>query len=109
MPRVRCDHHADGDRAFHSGANLILTPVRVLTVGNMYPPHHFGGYEIVWQAAVDHMRSHGHDVRVLTTDTRTGATEPDPSHVHRELRWPLRDARFVHLGPRAKVALARHN
>jgi glycosyltransferase involved in cell wall biosynthesis len=90
-------------------SNNILTPVRVLTVGNMYPPHHFGGYEIVWQAAVDHMRSHGHDVRVLTTDTRTGATEPDPAHVHRELRWPLRDARFEHLGPRAKVALARHN
>jgi glycosyltransferase involved in cell wall biosynthesis len=83
--------------------------VRVLTVGNMYPPHHYGGYEIVWQAAVDHMRSRGHEVRVLTTDTRTGAVVPDPPGVHRELRWALRDARFEALGRRAKVALARHN
>jgi glycosyltransferase involved in cell wall biosynthesis len=83
--------------------------VRVLTVGNMYPPHHYGGYEIVWAAAVDHLRSRGHEVRVLTTDTRTGATEPDPPAVHRELRWPLRDAKLERLGRREKVALARHN
>ena len=87
----------------------MLNPVRVLTVGNMYPPHHFGGYEIVWHAAVEHLRSHGHEVLVLTTDTRTGATEPDPPGVRRELRWPLRDARFEPLPRRAKVALARHN
>ena len=83
--------------------------MRVLTVGNMYPPHHYGGYELVWAAAVDHMRAHGHEVRVLTTDTRTGAVEPDPQDVHRELRWALRDARFERLGRRAKVRLARHN
>lgn len=83
--------------------------MRVLTVGNMYPPHHYGGYEIVWRAAVEHMRARGHEVRVLTTDTRTGATEPDPSDVHRELRWPLRGARFQPLGRRERVSLARHN
>ena len=83
--------------------------MRVLTVGNMYPPHHYGGYEIVWQAAVDHMRSHGHEVRVLATDTRTDAVEADSPDVHRELRWALRDARFEPLGRRAKVSLARHN
>jgi glycosyltransferase involved in cell wall biosynthesis len=90
-------------------ANNILSPVRVLTVGNMYPPHHFGGYELVWQAAVDHMRSHGHEVRVLTTDTRTRADAPDSPDVHRELRWSLRDARFVSLTRREKVSIARHN
>jgi glycosyltransferase involved in cell wall biosynthesis len=84
-------------------------PVRVLTVGNMYPPHHYGGYEIVWRAAVEQLRAHGHAVRVLTTDTRTDAVKPDDPDVHRELRWPLRDARFMPLGRRAKVALARHN
>ena len=26
--------------------------MRVLCVGNMYPPHHLGGYELVWQGAV---------------------------------------------------------
>jgi glycogen(starch) synthase len=83
--------------------------VRVLTVGNMYPPHHYGGYEIVWHAAVEHLRSHGHDVRVLTTDTRTEATEPDPPDVHRELHWPLVDARLERPGKRARLALSRHN
>src|SRR5262249_28257433 len=84
-------------------------PVRVLTVGNMYPPHHFGGYEIVWQAAVEHLRAQGDEVRVLTPAADTGAPEPDPPHVYRELRWPLRDAEFVELGRREKIALSRHN
>lgn len=83
--------------------------MRILTVGNMYPPHYFGGYELVWKAAVDHLRERGHEVRVLTTDTRTDATEPEPPDVHRVLRWRLRDARFQPLGPRQRVAMARHN
>jgi glycogen synthase len=83
--------------------------VRVLTVGNMYPPHHFGGYELVWQAAVEHLRAGGHEVRVLTTDTDTGAVEPEPPDVHRELRWPLRGAEFASLRRHQKVALARDN
>ena len=44
--------------------------MRVLTVGNMYPPHHLGGYELVWRAAVRHLRSLGHEASVLTTDFR---------------------------------------
>jgi glycosyltransferase involved in cell wall biosynthesis len=83
--------------------------VRILTVGNMYPPHHFGGYELVWRSAVEHLRERGYQVRVLTTDTDTGAPGADPEYVYRELRWPLRNARFEHLGLRARIALARHN
>jgi glycosyltransferase involved in cell wall biosynthesis len=83
--------------------------VRLLTVGNMYPPHHYGGYELVWQGAVEHLRSCGHEVQVLTTDADTGAVEPDPPWVRRELRWHLRDGEFERLGPRSRVALARHN
>src|SRR4051794_14563634 len=75
----------------------------------MYPPHHYGGYELVWRAAVEHLRAGGREVRVLTTDTRTAATEPDDPDVHRELRWPLRDADFVPLTRREKLALSRHN
>ena len=40
-------------------------------MGNMYPPHHFGGYELVWRSAVEHLRRAGHEARVLTTDLRT--------------------------------------
>ncbi len=83
--------------------------MRVLTVGNMYPPHHYGGYELVWRSAVEHLRSRGHEVRVLTTDTRTGTDELDSPDVHRQLHWPLRDARFEPLSRRARVAMARHN
>lgn len=83
--------------------------MRVLSVGNMYPPHYFGGYELVWEASVEHLRARGHAVRVLTTDTRTGATEPDAPDVHRELRWPLVGGEFAPQGKREKHALARHN
>ena len=44
----------------------------------MYPPHHLGGYELVWRAAVRHLRGRGHDVRVLTTGFRLPAPgEPE--------------------------------
>jgi glycogen synthase len=84
--------------------------MRVLTVGNLYPPHHFGGYEIVWHSAVEHLRVRGHEVRVLTTDSRTGAPDAeDEEDVHRELRWTLRNGRIEPLGPRESLDLARHN
>jgi len=75
----------------------------------MYPPHHYGGYELLWESAVEHLRSRGHTAEVLTTDTRTSDATGDPDYVHRELRWHLRDARFESIGPRAALRLARHN
>jgi glycogen(starch) synthase len=83
--------------------------VRVLAAGNMYPPHHFGGYELVWRSAMEHLRSHGHEVRVLTTDMRTGTREPDEPYVHRELRWHWRTGGFAPQTLRERVAMARHN
>jgi glycogen(starch) synthase len=83
--------------------------VRVLAVGNMYPPHHFGGYELVWRSAMEHLRARGHVVEVLTTDLRTGASEPDGPGVHRELRWAWSEGGFVRQGLRARTAMARHN
>lgn len=86
--------------------------MRVLSVGNMYPPHHLGGYELIWRAAVERLREAGHEVRVLTTDHRE--REPDPSiaedpDAHRELRWYWRDHEFPRMGPAARLALERHN
>lgn len=75
----------------------------------MYPPHSYGGYEQVWRSATDHLRARGHDVRVLTTDTRTGAQERDPPDVHRELRWSLTGGEFAPLTWRERSALTRHN
>ena len=69
--------------------------MRVLTVGNFYPPHHFGGYEQVWGSAAEHLRARGHDVRVLATTYRhPGTPDGDEPDVHRALRWYWRDRKF---------------
>ncbi len=86
--------------------------MRVLTVGNMYPPHHQGGYELMWRSSVEQLRAAGHEVRVLTTDHREA--QPDPavdegSDVHRELRWYWSEHDFPHLSVRERLALERHN
>ena len=83
--------------------------MRVLAVGNMYPPHHFGGYELVWRAAMRHLERNGHSVRVVTTDVDTGAAEPDDPGVHRELRWYWREHGFPRRPFRERLAMERHN
>ncbi len=86
--------------------------MRVLTVGNMYPPHHQGGYELLWRGSVEQLRAAGHEVRVLTTDHREA--EPDPAlaegpDVHRELRWYWSDHEFPELPVRERLRIERHN
>jgi glycogen synthase len=75
----------------------------------MYPPHHFGGYELVWQAAMRHLEREGHEVRVLTTNLDTGSDEPVDPQVRRELRWYWRDHGFPRLGRLERVRLERTN
>ena len=81
-------------------------------MGNMYPPHHAGGYELMWQAAMTHARSLGHQVRILVSDYRVAgvAGESDPD-VHRTLRWywDLERYEFPRLTPRQRLHLERHN
>jgi glycogen(starch) synthase len=87
---------------------MLRLSMRVLTVGNMYPPHHLGGYELVWKGAVDHMRAEGHEVTVLTTTTRIrDDAEGDPPHVHRQLDWYWRDHGFPPLSWRAARRIDR--
>jgi glycogen(starch) synthase len=86
--------------------------VRILAVGNMYPPHHAGGYETMWQVAMEHARSLGHQVRVLVSDYRQpdAAVEQDPG-VHRTLRWywDLERYEFPRLSPLERLSIERHN
>jgi glycogen synthase len=86
-----------------------LRAVRVLSVGNLYPPHYAGGYELMWRSSVQHLRAAGHVVRVLASDERTDASGPDDPDVHRELRryWSSGGAR--RLGPRQRLVLERAN
>lgn len=84
--------------------------MRVLSVGNRYPPWSLGGYERTWASTVTALRAAGHACRVLTTlpdpSDRAGAA---PDDVHRELAWYWRDHRFPPRGWRACLALERHN
>ena len=86
--------------------------LRILAVGNLYPPHYAAGYELMWQAAMRRARSLGHQVRVLATDYRagTGPAETDPD-VHRTLRWywDIERYRFHDLSPWQRMQLERHN
>jgi glycogen(starch) synthase len=91
--------------------------VRVLTVGNRYPPWSTGGYEALWAETVAALRAAGHHVRVLTTlpdpsDApapalgKSAAPGPD---VHRELRWYWREHHFPAVSLPAAVQLERAN
>src|SRR4051794_39955479 len=76
----------------------------------MYPPHHLGGYELVWRSAVRHLRSLDIEARVLTTDFRLDApAEPEDGDVHRELRWWWRDHDFPRSSFAERLAIERHN
>ena len=44
--------------------------MRILLLTNMYPPHHYGGYEQVCRDVVERFRQVGHEVHVLTTTWR---------------------------------------
>ena len=86
--------------------------MRILTVGSLYPPHHFGGYELVWQTAVRALRAAGHDVRVVCVSDRRHerAGEGEEPAVFRELRWYCRDYHaFPTLGARERLRIERHN
>ena len=75
----------------------------------MYPPHHFGGYELVWRSAMLELERRGHEVLVLTSDLRTGAAEPDDAHVRRELRLYWRPHEVPALSPVQRLRVERHN
>jgi glycosyltransferase involved in cell wall biosynthesis len=78
----------------------------------MFPPHHLGGYELIWESGMELLRDAGHEVEVLTTDFEVEEPEPrvDPGFpVRRELRWYFRDHGFPRLSARERLAIERHN
>jgi len=67
--------------------------LRILVLTNMYPPHHYGGYELACRDVVERWRRRGHEVTVLTTTMRLrGVQDPlDEGGVQRELDFYFRD------------------
>jgi glycosyltransferase involved in cell wall biosynthesis len=98
------------DRPYDPGR--MPMPTRVLAVGNAYPPHHLGGYEIVWRGVTRRLRALGHQARVITTDYRRRDVEhddPEDPDVYRELDWYWREHRWRTVSVPARLRLERHN
>ena len=84
--------------------------MRVLVLTNMYPPHHYGGYELMCQDAVGAFRAEGHEVLVLTSDVRlTGVAAGDEPGVRRELKLYWDDHVVVEPSVRACLRIERAN
>lgn len=86
--------------------------MRILTIGNMYPPQQIGGAELVWRSWVEHARAAGHEVAVLTSDVRLpgAVTTPESERgVARTLRWYWDDHAFPKRGLRERIAIERAN
>lgn len=43
-------------------------PVKILTLTNLYPPHHIGGYELRCRDITERLAARGHQIRILTSD-----------------------------------------
>jgi glycogen(starch) synthase len=86
---------------------------RILTLSNMYPPHHYGGYELSCRDVMDRLRARGHEVTVLTTTMRVAGTPDVPGEreqgIRRDLEFYWDDHRLVSPGLRARLRLERVN
>lgn len=86
--------------------------MRVLVVTNMYPPHHYGGYEINCQEVVTAFGHAGHDVLVLTSDivvAGVDSSDEDRSSVRRDLQLYWDDHVVLRPSPRDCLRLERAN
>ena len=86
---------------------------RVLAVTNMYPPHHYGGYELVCREMVDQLRDRGHDVLVLTSQWRVDgvgeATGEREAGVWRDLELYWNDHVVLRPSLARRLAIERAN
>ena len=48
---------------------------KTLLITSMYPPHHYGGYELSCQDVVERWRARGHDITVLTSGLTVDGVE----------------------------------
>jgi glycogen(starch) synthase len=86
--------------------------MRVLVVTNMYPPHHYGGYELSCQDVVRRFAAAGHDVSVLTSNIRlAGVDEPDGGEapVWRDLMLYWDDHVLLSPPVTRRLDIERHN
>jgi len=88
--------------------------VRVLTITNWYPPHHFGGYELSCLDVMLRFEQRGHEVHVLCGDTRLDGDRPPPvpdheARVRRRLRLYHDGSAILRPPWRERLVIERHN
>lgn len=86
---------------------------RVLVLSNMYPPHHYGGYELSCRDVMDRLVERGHSTAVLTTTMRVPGVADDAGEDERGIWRRLRfawDDHVLQSPPLLRRAAAeRHN
>jgi glycogen(starch) synthase len=86
---------------------------KTLLITSMYPPHHYGGYELSCQDVVERWRARGHDVSVLTSDLAIDGVETPAEErslgVRRELEIYWRDHELLRPGVRERAGIERRN
>ena len=87
--------------------------MRILVITNMYPPHHYGGYELSCEDAVRRFQGQGHDVSVLTSTIHVAGQTTDPDEPSRRIWRQLQPYWDDHvlLSPslRSRLAVERDN
>jgi glycogen synthase len=86
---------------------------RILVVTSMYPPHHYGGYELSCRDVVTGLRARGHHVEVLTSNLRVAGVDETPDEratgVRRHLEIYWRDHVVLKPSLRRRLQIERHN
>jgi glycosyltransferase involved in cell wall biosynthesis len=85
---------------------------RILTLTNWFPPHHFGGYEVLCDDVMTRMQARGHQVEVLCSDERLPDVAdglPGPFPVHRQLKMYWRDGTPWTPGTGDQIGIERAN
>lgn len=86
--------------------------MRVLVMTNMYPPHHYGGYELSCQDTVKRFVTDGHQVWVLTSNIRVCGVEDEDDGsavVWRDLRMYWDDHILLSPPLSKRLAIERAN
>ncbi len=85
---------------------------RILTITNWYPPHHFGGYEVLCRDVMSSLQRRGHEIEVLCSDEAVDGADtavPEEFPVHRRLRMYWRDGVPWVPSVGEQLAIERHN
>jgi glycosyltransferase involved in cell wall biosynthesis len=85
----------------------------ILVISNMYPPHHYGGYELSCRDVMERLKQRGHRVTVLTTKMRVRGVVDGPEErsagVLRDLDFYWHDHDLVSPPLHRRIAIERAN